>query len=95
MVDTCHATFVKLEDELSEAETEATWEGRLAMVASNASEGEQEAFVISKYDLLPESLADIVQVSLACVFDSSNKLYAIVVPFFVFWRCRLVILSFF
>lgn len=68
VVDTCYATFVKLEgDKLGEAETKATWERRLAMVASNrnADEGEQEAFVVSKYDLLPESLADMVQVSLS------------------------------
>ncbi len=66
VIDTCYATFVKLEgDKLGEEETKATWEGRLAMVASNrnADEGEQEAFVVSKYDLLPENLADIVQVS--------------------------------
>ena len=66
VIDTCYATFVKLEgDKLGEAETKTTWEGRLAMVASNrsADEGEQEAFVVSKYDLLPESLADMVQVS--------------------------------
>lgn len=67
VVDTCYATFVKLEaDKHGEAETKKTWEQRLAMVASNrdADEGEQEAFVVSKYDLLPESLADMVQVSL-------------------------------
>lgn len=58
---------MKLEgDELGEAKTQETWQRRLAMVASNrnADEGEQEAFVVSKYDLLPESLADMVQVSL-------------------------------
>lgn len=68
VVDTCYATFVKLEaDKLGEAETKKTWEQRLAMIASNrdADEGEQEAFVVSKYDLLPESLADMVQVSLS------------------------------
>lgn len=67
VVDTCYATFAKLEaDKLGEAETKNTWEQRLAMVASNrdADEEEQEAFVVSKYDLLPESLADMVQVSL-------------------------------
>ncbi|CAM9170747.1 unnamed protein product, partial [Ectocarpus fasciculatus] len=65
VVDTCYATFAKLEaDKLGEAGTKNTWEQRLAMVASNrdADEGEQEAFVVSKYDLLPESLADMVQI---------------------------------
>lgn len=67
VVDTCYATFVKLEgDKLGEEEAKATWERRLAMVASNRDSdgGEQEAFVVSKYDLLPESLADMVQVGL-------------------------------
>ncbi|CAM9408993.1 unnamed protein product [Scytosiphon promiscuus] len=65
VVDTCYATFVKLEgDKLGEEQTKATWERRLAMVASNRDSdgGEQEAFVVSKYDLLPESLADMVQI---------------------------------
>lgn len=65
VVDTCYSTFVKLEgDKLGEAEAKSTWERRLAMAASNSiDEGGQEAFVISKYDLLPENLADMVQVS--------------------------------
>lgn len=55
---------MKLEgNKLPKAKAEATWEQRLAMVSSNDSEEEQEAFVISKYDLLPESLTDRVQVS--------------------------------
>ncbi|CAM9607060.1 unnamed protein product, partial [Hapterophycus canaliculatus] len=65
VVDTCYATFVKLEgDKLGEEEMKAAWDGRLSMVASNrdSDEGEQEAFVVSKYDLLPESLADMVQI---------------------------------
>lgn len=69
VVDTCYATFVKLEgDKLGEADTKTTWEGRLAMVVSNrdGDEGEQEAFVVSKYDLVPESLVDMVQVSGVC-----------------------------
>lgn len=67
VIDTCYATFMKLEGhKLGEAKAQETWKRRLAMVASNrnADEGEQEAFVVSKYDLLPESLADMVQVSL-------------------------------
>eukprot|EP00903_Cladosiphon_okamuranus_P013171 g12284.t1 len=65
VVDTCYATFVKLEgDKLGEADTKTTWEERLVMVASNrdGDEGEQEAFVVSKYDLVPESLVDMVQI---------------------------------
>lgn len=75
VIDTCYATFVKLEgDKLGGAETKATWEGRVAMVASNrkADEGEQEPFVVSKYDLLPENLADMVQVS--CMPDKTKVL---------------------
>lgn len=65
MVDTCRATFVKLEgDKRDEAELSATWDGRLAMVASNGGdEGQQEAYIISKYDLIPENLAGTVQVT--------------------------------
>lgn len=64
VVDTCHATFLELEEKaLGEAEAEATWKQRLAMVDSNSEEETTEMFVISKYDLLPESLADMVQVS--------------------------------
>lgn len=48
---------------MKKAEAKATWERRLAMVDSNDDvEETQEAFVISKYDLLPESLIDRVQV---------------------------------
>ena len=66
VVDTCYATFVNLEGKtLGEEEIKAAWERRLAMLASNAGEEEQEeVFIVSKYDLVPESLADMVQVSL-------------------------------
>lgn len=76
VLDTCYATFVKLEgDKLGEEKTKTTWEGRLAMVASNrdADEGEQEAFVVSKYDLVPESLVDMVQVSWLCSANLAGK----------------------
>ena len=65
MVDTCYKTFVNLEGKkLGEDEKKAAWERRLAMLASNAAgEEKQEAFIVSKYDLVPESLADIVQVT--------------------------------
>eukprot|EP00752_Nemacystus_decipiens_P007083 g6345.t2 len=64
VADTCYASFVKLEGDKLGEKTKTTWEGRLAMVASNrdADEGEQEAFVVSKYDLVPESLVDMVQI---------------------------------
>lgn len=96
VVDTCYATFVKLEgDKLGEAETKTTWEQRLAMVASNqdADEGEQEAFVVSKYDLVPESLADMVQVGWVCPFQSRarGKQHTRMALFVSFWRqtiCR-------
>lgn len=68
--------FVKLEgDKLGESDTKTTWEGRLAMVASNrdADEGEQEAFVVSKYDLVPESLVDMVQVSWVRRFNLAGE----------------------
>lgn len=65
VVDTCYATFKNLEGKkLGEDEVKATWERRLAMLASNLGEEEQEeAFIVSKYDLVPETLADMVQVS--------------------------------
>lgn len=63
VVDVCHETFMKLEgNKLPKVKAKATWERRLAMVSSNNAEEEQEAFVISKYDLLPESLTDRVQI---------------------------------
>ncbi|CAM9139676.1 unnamed protein product, partial [Sphacelaria rigidula] len=64
VVSVCHNTFVKLEgSKMKKAEAKATWERRLAMVDSNDDvEETQEAFVISKYDLLPESLIDRVQI---------------------------------
>lgn len=76
VVDTCYATFAKLEgDKLGKEKTKTTWEGRLAMVASNrdADEGEQEAFVVSKYDLVPESLVEMVQVSWVCSVNLARK----------------------
>ncbi|CAM9376387.1 unnamed protein product, partial [Laminaria digitata] len=64
VVDTCYATFKNLEGKkLGEDEVKATWERRLAMLASNLGEEEQEeAFIVSKYDLVPETLADMVQI---------------------------------
>lgn len=71
---------MKLEgNKLPKVKAKATWERRLAMVSSNNAEEEQEAFVISKYDLLPESLTDRVQVSRS----HSHSLHVV-----GFWRNR-------
>lgn len=76
VVDTCYASFLKLEgNKLGEAESKAAWDRRLAMVTSNSSEGQQEAFVISKYDLLPENLADMVQVTVAMIRGTFDSLF--------------------
>lgn len=76
VVDTCYTSFLKLEgDKLGEAESKVAWDRRLAMVASNSSEGEQEAFVISKYDLLPENLADMVQVTVDVIRGTFDSLF--------------------
>lgn len=63
VIDTCHATFLELEGEkLGKDARKAAWERRVLMLASNAGEGQPEAFVIAKYDLVPENLVDTVQV---------------------------------
>lgn len=76
VVDTCYATFVNLEGKkLDEEGVKAAWGRRLAMLASNAGEEgqEEEAFLVSKYDLVPESLADMVQVSFFTLFPHRKK----------------------
>ena len=63
MLDTCHATFLELEgDKLGEDERKAAWERRVMMLVSGLGEGQPEAFIIAKYDLVPENLVDTVQV---------------------------------
>lgn len=65
VVDTCRATFMKFKgDQLGNGNGEAAWENQLggAKVCDESSEV-TNIFVISKYDLLPEDLADFVQVS--------------------------------
>ncbi|CAM9182197.1 unnamed protein product [Ascophyllum nodosum] len=62
VVNTCHATFLEIEgDKLGEEGVKVTWERRLAMVAKGEGEGGDEAFVIAKYNLVPENLLDTVQ----------------------------------
>ena len=62
-MNTCHATFLEIEgDKLGEEGVKVTWERRLAMVAKGEGEGGDEAFVIAKYNLVPENLLDTVQV---------------------------------
>lgn len=72
MIDTCHDTFLELEGEkLGEDERKAAWERRILMLTNNFGEGQSEAFIIAKYDLVPENLVDTVQVRSASFASSS------------------------
>lgn len=62
IVQTCHDMFLLGGEQLEEAESKAIWERRLAIMTADEADEMHEAVVISKYDLLPESLADLVQV---------------------------------
>lgn len=55
---------MKLErDRLGKDNARGTWEKRVAeALADQNSEGAAEAFLLSKYDLVPENLANMIQV---------------------------------
>ncbi|CAM9142895.1 unnamed protein product [Choristocarpus tenellus] len=64
VIECCHKIFISTEGGSSmEDEADTVWQQRLSMV-DNLSEFAQagSAFLISKYDLLPEDLAEMVQI---------------------------------